>query len=355
MDHGSIDQHGGDAYGIHGLHGGDYHGGDFHPFQHAEGMIDLHVSGHATWEAVLISMDHGSGHSFEVSHVDAHTGVADHAGADLASLDRLDLNQGSFAQVLRGVRNQPGDTYVVHVSGHGQVEMFSVFARTIAKILALYRLDGVRATFSEQQPRSVEFIAPWNFFSGQKGGALPTGWFPGVKGRTTHSRQVWQIGKSTWGGVEYDATSFTYLEITWISWQYTSTADFESQFVVRVGANPIHDQAADAWGWLKEPFERHSKAAVRIIEWATQTLAAAKPSPTAMALRRQKIAQYGHNPAAQPDGLSVRFEPYSQEGSPADQDALVAAQRGLSGATSGGGAESGEPPDASVLVFELPD
>ncbi len=296
-----------------GLDGGGGHGGGDHGLSHEGGHghgghhgNDSAHGGHATHEALMLAFSHGQSSHLSVvgSHVSgahAHSMQMVHLG-----LGRQDTKVGEQGKD----ESDPGEirTFVVHVSNHGQAAINGVI-QSVARQCDMLRIDQMRPNYDSADIMKYE-IADWTAFSEPYQHVnMPEGFYPGATGHTRILRQYWQVGKrpSLWApktAPVFDKLAMTFIEVTSITWRYFETGDYETKFILTVGSLPVWDETVGAWGYKREPFERHQRAAKKLCEKIFEYLANLEPSPAAKLFRAEMLRKYPPAPGQDhPDGV----------------------------------------------------
>lgn len=282
------DGHGGDGLG----HASFDHGAGGHfGLSHDVGHSGEHA-GHVLHEAVVFSFSHGGhghGHSDYGASI-AHSHGTHHEHHSPGALSRQGMKPNELDGALDNAEN--ARTFVVHVAGHGHVEQMGCFYR-IALDYDLIRLDDRRPNFEAVAQTKFE-IADWNIWGDLAGnGTKPSGYRDGFTGRTTFTKQFWQIGKRKrfWNKPQLDNKAMTCLEVAFVVWHFDQTADYETVLLLRVVSYPVYDHKDGQWGFKKIPFEKHQRVARKVAERIFETLRSIK-SPEGSRLLREYYASH---------------------------------------------------------------
>jgi hypothetical protein len=194
--------------------------------------------------------------------------------------------------------------WVLHITCHGRFAM-TTQVRKIAAELNLFLMDLTRANLDPIDGAIFPKIKGWDGFAEETDGVtyiMPDGYYKDATGTTTPFRTYYQAGLVNAKGVpEFDKNAHTWLEISNLDWRYFETGDYETRFQVRVVYTPEWDTQKQAWGYRKEPFERHQAVAIRFIKRMLEELHKSPPSDLSIKLR--KLVQPSDKPrTTDPEG-----------------------------------------------------
>jgi hypothetical protein len=255
----------------------------------------------------MIAFSHGQ--SSHLSVVGSHVSSAQPHSMQMVhlGLGRQDTKIGEQGKDA----THPGEirTFVVHVANHGQAAINGVI-QSVARQCDMLRIDQMRPNYDSADIMKYE-IADWTAFSEPYQHVnMPEGYYPGATGHTRILRQYWQVGKrpSLWAPKTppvFDKLAMTFIEVTSITWRYFETGDYETKFILTVGSLPVWDETVGAWGYKREPFERHQRAAMRLCQKVFEYLVKLEPSPAAKLFRAEILRKYPLPPNQdRPDGVA---------------------------------------------------
>lgn len=330
---GGVDGHGGGFDGLSDGHGhadvdghADFdHRGD-HDNDHGSSRARRRLSAldsDTINESLLLSYDHctvyppGSDcRDGGYNIVDANKGgfvrdVTSKDGKERAGARALTPEQ---IEIVRKMADDPKRrTFGLHVVNHGNIEVMDTFAE-LATAMNCKRIDSCTPNFTGMGLHSVVYeISDWNrytppFFKVR----VPAGYYEGCTGTTSVWKQIWQVHKKDNRRLmrllgyspsrpqdkfnndperHYNRDDNTVIEVFAVTWFYREAGDYETRFHITVISNPELDWSDEQWGYRKEPFERHQKAARIISEQMLNKLKAATPHPAAVKLRGQIVAR----------------------------------------------------------------
>ncbi|GEM_PF-3517698 len=310
-------------------------------------------------------MDHGHpGSGLEHGGHGGHPGQwhgshGDHHGAHILSIgpSHGDGHDGSTRTQARVVRSK--DSVELHIASHAAVDLKYLFSEMVLQ-LDLLDIDMYSPGLEEEDGKAWE-IKP------EANGQMPSGWYPGAKGRTWLWKKYFQLGKREgWllkGPLVRNPRCGCYLVVECRTISYVEAGDNQTDIVIRV--QPLHYWSPYQAAWRYDEFwvRRHLDAA----EAASKRLAAVierdyPPRPEAACIRNKRrhpgddcsIAPKagpaspagGGNPPAsgRPGGNAGGSASTATPGSGADLDNLFpdpAPDRSQAGGSPGGGAGSG--------------
>ena len=185
----------------------------------------------------------------------------------------------------------------VHVVAHGACSPELAFARA-AERRGLVRIDTVTPNFAGMDLLQPE-ISDWNIWSPPyPRRKLPAGYYRDATGTTRVIRQYWQIKRkfSFWerpkNDWRFDRFQFTLLDVSMVQWYYREIGDCETRISINVLSLPIFDKIEKEWGYLKDSFLKHQRAAREISEEIFEHFRATQSHPLAV-LNRSKIVDRG--------------------------------------------------------------
>jgi len=197
--------------------------------------------------------------------------------------------------------------YMVHIAKHSvhspqAPKSISVIAaiRKIAAELGVNNLDFVRPNMdptntillkADDQGNPVTYIKGWDAW--QEGtndsptSIMPDGYYQDANGSTTLFRTYYQVpSPKASDPKEFDKLAHTYLELSAVIWRYKETADYETRFEARIVFQPEWSTEKQAWGYRKEPFERHQRAAIFFCQRMLKALLDSPPTKLSQQLRQ---------------------------------------------------------------------
>lgn len=338
---GGVDGHGGGFDGLSDGHGHGHAGGhtDFDHHSHHGGA---HSSSHdhgtglgRTKRAEILKLDSDTITESLLLSYDHCTVYPPGSACRVGGYNIVDANLGGFArdrtrdgkervgarpltpeqiEIVRKLADDPKRrSFGLHVVNHGYHDVAATFA-ALATAMNCKRIDSCTPNFFQLGSYSVlQDIADWNRYSPPfLRVRVPAGYYDGCTGTTTVWKQIWQVHKknnrllmSLLGyppsrpqdkfncppDRHYNRDDNTIIEVFGVTWFYREAGDYETRFQINVISNPELDWSDVQWGYRKEPFERHQKAARVIAEQMLNKLKEATPHPAAVKLRGAIIAR----------------------------------------------------------------
>jgi hypothetical protein len=206
-----------------------------------------------------------------------------------------------------GEDGNPIADYMVHIAFHSvyspqSPKSLSVIAaiRKIAADLGVNELDFVRPNMdptntvpfkTDDQGNATSYIKPWDAWQESTNDGptsiMPDGYYQDATGSTTLFRTYYQVpNPKASDPKEFDKTAHTYLELSAVLWRYKETTDYETRFQARIVFQPEWSTEKQAWGYRKEPFDRHQRAAIIFCKRMLKALLNSPPTNLSLQLRK---------------------------------------------------------------------
>lgn len=191
-----------------------------------------------------------------VSHVDlSHADYGDHCGGidtmdllgvarDNVSGEHVDADDGSGVMV-----SSDQNVFAMRIDSHGLANLNDLLAEAIERV-GLMKLQAHRVCGRALQDPPVALILPVNAWTGvKKPGRMPSGFRPGMSGRTAMFKLYFQMPTREWGTFstpQRDREPGGHFEIGGMTWRYDDVGDYESQLICRF--HPKEVLAGRDWG-----------------------------------------------------------------------------------------------------------